>query len=115
MTHHLQMHMSTSAVLHQQLPNQTVHTIPASTAGTRSEGLLLAVRRQLPFSITRWDTDQDIGVIRLTLRPSHTRQRTTTIGVCYIPPDSSISAQQGDGSAQVRFQALTQRLTSASL
>ena len=55
------------------------------------------------------------GVIWLTQRPSHTRQHTTTICVCYIPPESSISVQQSDRLAQMRFQALTQRLMSATL
>ena len=105
----------TPAVLHQQLPNHTIHSIPASIAGWRGEGLLLAVRRQLPFSVTHWDTDQDYGVSWLTLRPSHTRHHTTTIGVCYTPPESSFSAQQGDRLAQAHFQALTQRLMSATL
>ena len=97
----------TPAVLHQQLPSHTVHTIPASTAKWRGEGLLLAVRRQPPLSITHWDTDQDNGVIWLTLRPLHTCQHTTTVGVCYILPESSFSAQQGDRSAQAHCQALT--------
>ena len=47
----------TPASLHQQLPNHIVHTILASTVGGRGEGLLLAVQRQLPFSITHRVTD----------------------------------------------------------
>ncbi len=58
----------TPATLHQQLPNHIVHTILASTAGRRGEGLLLAVRQQLPFSITHWDANQANCVIWLTLR-----------------------------------------------
>ena len=101
----------TPATLHQQLPNHTVHTIPASTVGRHGEGLLLAVRQLLPFSITHWDADQTNCVIWLTLRPSHTSQ---TIGVCCVPPETTITAQTGGKSAQLRFQALTDRLLVAN-
>ena len=90
----------TPATLHQRLPNHIVHTIPASTSGRRGEGLLLAVRQSLPFSVTHSVTNQENGVIWLTLRPSHTSRHTTTIGVSYIPPESSILAQQNGRSAQ---------------
>ena len=104
----------TPATLHQQLPNHTVHTIPASTIGRRGEGLLLAVRQQLPFSITHWEANQTNCVILLTLRPSHTDQRATTVGVCYVPPETTIAAQTGGRSAQLRFQARTDRLMVAN-
>ncbi len=83
----------TPATLHQQLPNHIVHTIPASTVSRRGEGLLLAVRQQLPFSITHCDADQAKCVIWLTLRPSHTHQHATTIGVCYVPPETTLASQ----------------------
>ena len=104
----------TPATLHQQLPNHTVHTIPASTVGRRGEGLLLAVRQRLPFSITHWDADQTNCVIWLTLRPAHSSQRATTVGVCYVPPETTIAAQTGGRSAQLRFQALIDRLLVSS-
>jgi len=104
----------TPATLHQQLPNHIVHTIPASTVGRRGEGLLLAVRQQLPFSITHWDADQANCVIWLTLRPSHTDQPATTIGVCYVPPETTLASQPDGRSAHLRFQALTERLLVAT-
>ncbi|DBB01548.1 TPA: hypothetical protein ACH3X1_000197 [Trebouxia sp. C0004] len=104
----------TPATLHQQLPNHIVYTIPASTVGRRGEGLLLAVRQQLPFSITHWDADQANCVIWLTLRPSHTNQHATTIGVCYVRPETTLASQSDGRSAQLRFQALTERLLVAT-
>ncbi|DBA81924.1 TPA: hypothetical protein ACH3X1_007637 [Trebouxia sp. C0004] len=106
--------IQTSATLHQQLPNHVVHTIPASTVGRRGEGLLLAVNQQLPFSITHWDADQANCVIWLTLRPSHTNQRATTIGVCYVPPETTLASQPDGRSAQLRFHAPTERLLVAT-
>ncbi len=104
----------TPATLHQQLPDHIVHTIPASTVSRRGEGLLLAVRQQLPFSITHCDADQANCVIWLTLRPSHTNQHATTIGVCYVPPETTLASQPDGRSAQLRFQALTERLLVAT-
>ncbi len=104
----------TPATLHQQLPDHIVHTIPASTVSRRGEGLLLAVRQQLPFSITHYDADQANCVIWLTLRPSHTNQHATTIGVCYVPPETTLASQPDGRSAQLRFQALTERLLVAT-
>ncbi|DBA87835.1 TPA: hypothetical protein ACH3X1_004832 [Trebouxia sp. C0004] len=104
----------TPATLHQQLPNHVVHTIPASTVGRRGEGLLLAIKQQLPFSITHWDADLANCVIWLTLRPSHTNQRATTIGMCYVPPETTLASQPDGRSAQLRFHALTERLLVAT-
>ena len=104
----------TPATLHQHLPNHTVHYIPASTVGRRGEGLLLAVKQQLPFSITHWDADQASCVIWLKLRPSHTDQRATTVGVCYVPPETTITAQPDGRSAQLRCQAWKERLLVAT-
>ena len=41
-----------------QLSGYLVFTIPATSLGRAGEGVLLAVRQQLPFSISHWQTDQ---------------------------------------------------------
>ena len=65
-----------------------------------------AVRQQLAFSISRWQTDQANSTIWLTLKPSQSQQRPLVLGVCYIPPDSHHSVQLSQRSAQVRFESL---------
>ena len=104
----------TAAPLHRQLPQHTVHTIPASTHGRRGEGLLLAVSRQLPFAVTHTRTDQDSCVIWLSLRSSAAHRQNITIAVCYVPPDSQHSAQLQGRSAQARFTSLTDQLITAA-
>ncbi len=64
--------------------------------------------------ITHCDADQANCAIWLTLRPSHTNQHATTIGVCYVPPETTLASQPDGRSAQLRFQALTERLLVAT-
>jgi len=40
---------------------------------------------QATSSLFHWDADQTNCFIWLTLRPSHTNQHATAIGVCYVP------------------------------
>ena len=94
------------ALFGRQLRGYSVFTIPATSLGRAGEGVLLAVRQQLPFSISRWQTDQANSTIWLTLKPSQSQQRPLVLGVCYIPPDSHHSVQLSQRSAQVRFESL---------
>ena len=102
------------APLQRQLPQHAVFTIPATAPGRRGEGILLAIRRQLPFSVLGWQLDADNGVIWVTMRPSHSQHSPLTIGVVYVPPASHHSAQLARKPAQARFDALSERLTTAS-
>ena len=81
--------------------------------GTWVQGLLLAVRQQLPFSITHSIVDGDNCVIWLTLRSSSSHGQKVTVAVCYVPPDSHHSAQLQRRSAQARFVSLTGQLRAA--
>ena len=72
----------TPALLCQQLRGYTVHSIPASSLGKAGEGILLAVKQHLPFSISHSQLDQPNGVIWLTLASLQLQQRQLTIGVC---------------------------------
>ncbi|DBB05592.1 TPA: hypothetical protein ACH3X1_012536 [Trebouxia sp. C0004] len=74
----------TFATLHQHLPNHIVYTIPASTVGRRGQLCHLAY------------------VAAIT--------HATTIGVCYVPPETTLASQSDGRSTQLRFQALTERL-----
>ena len=94
------------ALFGRQLRGYSLFTIPATSLGRAGEGVLLAVRQQLPFSISRWQTDQANSTIWLTLKPSQSQQRPLVLGVCYIPPDSHHSVQLSQRSAQVRFESL---------
>ncbi|DBA96046.1 TPA: hypothetical protein ACH3X1_001546 [Trebouxia sp. C0004] len=102
------------ALFGRQLSGYSVFTIPATSLGRAGEGVLLAVRQQLPFSISQWQTDQANSTIWLTLRPSHSQQRPLVLGVCYIPPDSHHSVQLSQRSAQVRFESLAARIAQLS-
>ena len=97
-----------------QLSGYSVSTIPATSLGRAGEGVLLAVRQQLPFSISRWQTDQANSTIWLTLKPSQSQQRPLVLGVCYIPPDSHHSVQLSQRSAQVRFESLAAHIAQLS-
>ena len=76
--------------------------------------MLLAIRRQLPFSISHWQTDQANSTIWLTLKPAQSRQQPLTLGVCYISPESHRSTQLGRRSAQVRFESLAAHIAQLS-
>ncbi len=102
------------ALFGRQLSGYTVFTIPATSLGRAGEGVLLAVRQQLPFSISHWQTDQANSTIWLTLRPSQSQQRPLVLGVCYIPPDSHHSVRLNHRSAQIRFESLAARITQFS-
>jgi len=102
------------ALFSRQLSGYSVFAIPATSLGTTGEGVLLAVRQQLPFSISHWQTDQANSTIWLTLRPSQSQQRPLVLGVCYIPPDSHHSVQLSQRSAQVRFESLAARIAQLS-
>ena len=102
------------ALFGRQLSGYSVFTIPATSLGRAGEGVLLAVRQQLPFSISRWQTDQANSTIWLTLKPSQSQQRPLVLGVCYIPPDSHHSVQLSQRSAQVRFESLAARIAQLS-
>ena len=97
-----------------QLSGYSVFTIPATSLGRAGEGVLLAVRQQLPFSISHWQTDQANNTIWLTLKPSQSQQRPLVLGVSYIPPDSHHSVQLSHRSAQVRFESLAARIAQLS-
>ncbi len=94
------------ALFGRQLSGYTVFTIPATSLDRAGESVLLAVRQQLPFSISHWQTDQANSTIWLTLRPSQSQQRPLVLGVCYIPPDSHRSVQLNHRSTQIRFESL---------
>ena len=104
----------TPALLCRQLQGYTVHSIPASSVGKAGEGILLAVKQRLPFSISHSQLDQPNGVIWLTLKSLQLQQPRLTIGVCYIPPASVRSAQLQRSSAQARFSALAAHMSAAS-
>ena len=97
-----------------QLSGYTVFTIPATSLGRAGEGVLLAVRQQLPFSVSQWQTDQANSTIWLTLKPAQSQQQPLTLGVCYIPPESHRSAQLSCRSAQVRFESLAAHIAQLS-
>ena len=102
------------ALFGRQLSGYTVFTIPATSLGRAGEGVLLAVRQQLPFSVSHWQTDQANRTIWLTLKPAQSRQHPLTVGVCYIPPESHRSAQLSRRSAQVRFESLAAHIAQLS-
>lgn len=102
------------ALFSRQLSGYTVFTVPATSLGRAGEGVLLAVRQQLPFSVSHWQTDHANSTIWLTLKPAQSRQQPLTVGVCYIPPDSHHSAQLGRRSAQVRFESLAAHIAQLS-
>ena len=104
----------TPALLCQQLNHYIVHTIPATSTGKAGEGVLLAVRQTLPYSISHWQTDQTNSTIWLTLKPTQSQQQPLTLGVCYVPPESSRSAQLSCRSATVRFDSLAEHLSDAT-
>ena len=104
----------TAAPLHQQLPQHTVHSIPAFTDGKRGEGLLLAIKRQLPYSITHISIDHDNCTIWLDLCSTSDRGRKVMLAVCYIPPDSHHSVQLQRTSAPTRFASWTDQLRLAA-
>ena len=97
-----------------QLSGYSVFTIPATSLGRVGEGVLLAVRQQLPFSISHWQIDQAKNTIWLTLKPSQSQQRSLVLGVSYIPPDSHHSVQLSRRSARVRFESLAARIAQLS-
>ena len=74
------------ALFGRHLSGYTVCTIPATSLDRAGEGVLLAVRRQLPFSVSHWQTDQANSTIWLTLKPAQSRQQPLTVGVCKNPP-----------------------------
>ncbi len=102
------------ALFGRQLSGYAVFTIPATSLGRAGEGVLLAVRQQLPFSVSHWQTDQANNTIWLTLKPAQSRQQLLTVGVCYIPPESHHSAQLSRRSAQVRFESLAAHIAQLS-
>ena len=102
------------ALFGRQLSGYTVFTIPATSLGRAGEGVLLAVRQQLPFSVSHWQTDQANSTIWLTLKPAQSRHQPLTVGVCYIPPESHRSAQLSRRSAQVRFESLAAHIAQLS-
>ena len=104
----------TPAVLSRQLSNYIVHTLPASSVGKAGEGVLLAVKQHLPYAISHSQLDQQNGTIWLTLKPTQSQQTPLTLGVCYMPPASSRSAQLRRKSAQARFDSLAAQLSDAS-
>ena len=104
----------TPALLSGQLSQHTVHTIPATVTGRAGEGVLLAVKQHLPYSVSHWQTDQANNVIWLTLKSAQSSQLPLTLGVCYIPPQSSMSPQLRRRSAQLRFGSLAAHLADAS-
>ncbi|KAL3132237.1 hypothetical protein ABBQ32_008825 [Trebouxia sp. C0010 RCD-2024] len=93
----------TPALLCQQLSGYSVHTIPATSTGKAGEDALLAFRQTLPYSTSHWQTDQANNTIWLTLKPTQSRQQSLTLGFCYVPPESSRSAQLSCRSATIRF------------
>ncbi len=102
------------ALFSRQLSGYTVFTIPATSLGKAGEGVLLAVRQQLPFSISHSQADHASSTIWLTLKPSQSQQPPLILAVCYIPPDSHHSAQPGRRSAQVRFESLAAQIAQFS-
>ena len=102
------------ALFGRQLSGYTVFTIPATSLGRAGEGVLLAVRQQLPFSVSHWQTDEENSTIWLTLKPAQSRQQPLTVGVCYIPPESHRSAQLSRRSAQVRSESLAAHIAQLS-
>ena len=75
---------------------------------------MLAVRQQLPYSASHWQTDQANSTIWLTLKPAQSRQQPLTLGVCYMPPESHRSAQLSRRSAHVRFESLAAHIAQLS-
>lgn len=104
----------TPALLSGQLSQHTVHTIPATVTGRAGEGVLLAVKQHVPYTISHWQTDQANNVIWLTLKSAQSSQLPLALGVCYIPPQSSMSPQLKRRSAQLRFGSLAAHLADAS-
>ena len=102
------------ALFGRQLSGYTVFTIPATSLGRAGEGVLLAVRQKLPFSVSHWQTDEANSTIWLTLKPAQSRQQPLTVGVCYIPPESHRFAQLSRRSAQVRFESLAAHIAQLS-
>ena len=102
------------ALFDRQLSGYTVFTIPATSLGRAGEGVLLAVRQQLPFSFSHWQTDQANSTIWLTLKPAESRQQPLTLGVCYITPESHRSMHLSRRSAQVRFESLAAHVAQLS-
>ena len=102
------------AVFSRQLSGYSVHTIPASSVGKAGEGVLLAVRQSLPYSVSHAYTDQANNTIWLTLKPQHAQQPMLTVGVCYVPPASNRSPQLRRRSAQLRFDSIAEHVSAAS-
>ena len=103
----------TPALLLRQLSGYTVHTLPASSVGKAGEGVLLAVKQSLPYSVSSSQLNHQTNTVWLTLKPAQPQQHTLTLGVCYMPPASHSSVQLRRSSAQARFDALADHLSDA--
>ena len=101
----------TPALLCQQLSDYVVHTIPATSTDKAGEGFLLPVKTDfavLDQSLAdRWAN----STIWLTLKPPQSQQQPLTLEVCYVPSESSRSAQLSSRSAAVRFESLAAHLS----
>ena len=105
----------TSALLNRQLSGFSVHSIPATVLNRAGEGVLLAVKRTLPYSISHWHVDSTNSTIWLTLKPRQPQQvLPLTLGVYYIPPESHRSPQLARRSAQARFDSKAASLSDAT-
>ena len=88
-------------LMHQLFSVYTLQTIDANSTGRAGEGTLLAVKEQLPCSVSAHSVDTTNSAIFMTLKSCNAQQAPLTVGVCYVPPPGSPPAGCPGSTSQV--------------